>query len=132
MHYEQRPCIIYKSFQVNEYFYAHAAQFSSVVLFHDLACIENITYKNRGQEKGRSSKTIYVKTCRVSAWLLHHINTHQTLITTRIHIKQSRKTHKTDAKKKKNGVYVQFRVNYFNRPATHLKIVMLIICYGVK
>ena len=77
-----------------------SVQFSSVVLFHDLGCIENITYKNRGQEKGRSSKTIYVKTCRVSAWLLHHINTHQTLITTRTHIKQSRKTHKTDAKKK--------------------------------
>ena len=51
------------------------------------------------------------------------------LIETRIHIKQSRKTHKTDAKKmkKKNGVYVQFRVNYFKRPAMHLTIVMLII-----
>ena len=37
----------------------------------------------------------------------------RTLIETRIHIKQSRKTHKTVAKK--NSVYVQFRVNYFNR-----------------
>ena len=75
-----------------------------MVLFHDLGCIENITYKNRGQEKGKSSKTIYVKTCRMSALLLHHINTHQTLIKTRILLKQSRKTHKTDAKKmKKSG-----------------------------
>ena len=81
--------------------FCYFIQFSSVVLFHDLGCIENITYKNRGQEKGRSSKTIYVKTCRMSAWLLHHINTHQTLIKTRIHINQGRKTRKTDAKKMK-------------------------------
>ena len=49
-----------------------------------------------------------------------------TLIETQIHIKQSRKTHKTD-EKKKNSVYVQFRVNYFKRPATYLTIVTLII-----
>ena len=50
-----------------------------------------------------------------------------TLIETRIYLKQSRKTHKTDAKKKKNSVYVQFRGNYFKRPATYLTIVILII-----
>ena len=49
-----------------------------------------------------------------------------TLIETRIHIKQSRKTHKTDAKKR-NSVYVQVRVNYFKIPATHLTIVTSII-----
>ena len=48
-------------------------QFSSVVLFHDLGSIESITYKNRSLEKRWSSKTIYVKTCRMSAWLLHDI-----------------------------------------------------------
>ena len=42
-------------------------QFSSIGLFRDLASIKNIKYKNRAQEKGRNSKTIYVKTCRISA-----------------------------------------------------------------
>ena len=45
-----------------------------------------------------------------------------TLIETRIHIKQSRKTHKTEAKKKR----IVF-MYYFKRPATHLTIVMLVI-----
>ena len=50
-----------------------------------------------------------------------------TLIDTRMHIKQNRKTHKTDAKNEKIVLYVQFRVAYFKKPATHLTIVMLII-----
>ena len=54
-----------------------------------------------------------------------------TLIETQIHIKKSRKTHETDAKKK-NSVYVQFRVNYFKRLAMHLTIVTLIIYTGVS
>ena len=56
--------------------FSNQFQFSSVVLFYDLGSIESITYKNRGQEKGRSSKTTHVKTCRMSTWLLHHMNTH--------------------------------------------------------
>ena len=69
--------------------------FSSVVLFHDFGSIESITYKNMGQEKGGSSKTINVKACRMAAWPYAH-----TLIGTQIHIKQNKKTHKKDPKKK--------------------------------
>ena len=100
-------------------------QFSSVVLFHDLGSIESITYKNKGQEKGRSSKTINVKTCRTSAWLLHHMNTHSLIL--KYTLSKAEKYIKQMQKKEKNSVYEQFRVNYFKRPATHLTIVMLII-----
>ena len=51
------------------------------------------------------------------------------LIETRIHISKAEKHIKQmkKEKKKKNSVYVQFRVNYFKRSATHLTIVMLIM-----
>ena len=68
------------------------------------------------KKKVESSKTIYVKTGMMAASPYK-----LALIETRIHVKKSRKIRKTDAK---NSVYVQFRVNYFKRPATHLTIVI--------